>query len=287
MTQAAAAAVSCVPYQGRADHAWPPCEGGWAEVPYHHDAGVRERAVMMLGALPPYHYADEVMGSGLYRFFAFETPIGQAVGALKFIGEAPARALLLGQSPTDAYASTAAWIATPTDTGDIVTDAGAALPANNSAVTGNGSASGGVVVTPVNYGTLAAAAAAMNSALGARGYVRSDQPIYAGFQIKAGGLTVDAFPGTHTMASLRAALPAGTMANVRVYPWLATTPGGATGQAAYDGTNAPTWAQWTGSGTGGAPAMAKAGMGSGALVAGAVTVAVAAAALIAKSAGAF
>ena len=80
-------------------------------------------------------------------------------------------------------------------------------------------------------------------------------------------------------------MPAGTMANVHVYPWLSTTPGGATGQAAYDGTNAPTWAQWTGAGTG-TPAVAKAGMGSGALVAGVVGTLVVVGAVIAKSAGA-
>lgn len=277
--------LQAIAYQGRADHAWPPSGDGWAEVPYHHDASVREHAqTVMLGQLPPYHYADEAMASGLYRFFAFETPIGKAVGALKFIGEGAARDLLLGQSPSDVYASTEAWIATPTDTGGLATDTGGAVPADNSAITGTGGG-GGVVVTPVNYPTLAAAASAMNAALAAHGYVRTDQPIYAGFQIKAGDLTVDAFPGTHTMNRLRNVLPAGTMANVRVYPWLATTPGGATGQAAYDGTNAPTWAQWTGA-AGTAPAVARAGMGSGALVAGVVGTLVVVGAVIAKSAGA-
>lgn len=274
--------LQAVAYQGRADHAWPPCAGGWAEVPYHHDAAVRERAAtVMLGQLPPYHYADEALPSGLYRFFAFETPIGKAVGALKFIGEGPARALLMGQGDVGTLVAGLV-IGQPTDTGGVTVDGAGTLPTDNSTIS-----DARITVNPVNYPTLAAAAAAMNAALIAHGYVRSDQPIYAGFQVKAGDLTVDGFPGTHTMNRLRGVLPAGTMANVQIYPWLATTPSNATGQAAYDGVNAPTWAQWTGQGTGPAPAaVAKAGMGSGGIVAAIVGTLVVVGGVIAKSAGA-
>jgi hypothetical protein len=86
--------VGAVPYRGRADNVWPPFAGGWAEVPYHHDEAVVGRAKALLGALPTYHYADETLPSGLYRFFAFETPVGTAVSALKFIGAEKARALM-------------------------------------------------------------------------------------------------------------------------------------------------------------------------------------------------
>lgn len=86
--------VSATPYEGRADHVWPPFAEGWAEVPFHHDEAVVGRAKALLGALPTYHYADEALPSGLYRFFAFDTPVGTAVSALKFIGAAKARALM-------------------------------------------------------------------------------------------------------------------------------------------------------------------------------------------------
>ena len=87
-------------YEGRADHPWPPFVDGWAEVP-HDDAIARVRARSLLWQLPPYHYADEPLETGLYRFFAFETPIGEAVGALKYIGEQRALALM-GALPTRA-----------------------------------------------------------------------------------------------------------------------------------------------------------------------------------------
>jgi len=281
-------ACQATAYQGRADHVWPPFAVGWAEVPYAHDEGARQRARMLLGSLPVYHYADEALDSGLYRFFKYETPIGEAVGALKFIGEGPAR-MLLGQGTGGSVAD---WVdSNPVVGGLIQLESGGAVPEDNSAVTGNGGTGGaGVHVTPASYPNVGAAAVAMNAALRAHGYRRLDQPIYAGFQLEAGGLTVDAFPGTHTMGALSTALaalsPPQTLASVTVYPWLATTASGATGQAAYDGVNAPTWAQWTGQGA--APAVSTASAaGSGGLIAAIAAVAVVGAGFVAKSQGLF
>lgn len=282
MTNLEAAAV---PYQGRADHVWPPFDLGWAEVPFHHDAGVVEHARSMLGKLPPYHYSDAALPDGLYRFFAFETPVGVSISALKFIGEQQAAALMMGaasDSPT--YAD---WVdGTATTDGNLVQLDGTAVPEDNSNITGDGTGNAGVKVTPVAYATLQDAAVAMNNALKAHGYVRTDQPIYAGFQVKAGDLTVDAFPGTNTINRLKGVLSTlgVSFANVAVYPWHATTSTGLTGTAAYDGTNAPTWAQWTGQGAAPAP-VAKAGMSSGGIVAAIAAVAVIGGGIIAKSAG--
>jgi hypothetical protein len=275
---------SPVPYQGRADHVWPPYTYGWAEVPYEHDAGAVERARLMLGSLPPYHYQDAALPSGLYRFFAFETPVGVAVSALKFVGESAAGALMMGDPPDQAD-----YIEAASNEGGIVQFDGGAVPEDNSAITGGGTGSMGVKITPVAYATLQIAASMMNDALSRHGFIRLDQPIYAGFQLKAGDLVVDAFPGENTMTRLSAVL-AGmgiTMANVTIYPWKATTPGGLTGVDAYDGTNAPTWAQWTGKGAPPPPAVtvAKAGVSSGGIIAAIATLAVVAGGVIAKASG--
>jgi|SRR5579872_173145 len=108
-----------------------------------------------------------------------------------------------------------------------------------------------VVQTPVQ-----AAAIAMANALNAHGYRQADQGLYRAFQTAA-KTTADGFPGTGTMALLKSVLstmaPPVPMPNVPIYPWRAKTPSGATGAAAYDGVNAPTYAQWTG---GAAPAPA-------------------------------
>jgi hypothetical protein len=87
-------------------------------------------------------------------------------------------------------------------------------------------------------------AMAMNAALAAHGYCQADIGLYSAFQ-KAAGLFVDGFPGRNTMVQLQStvAFAGGTAANVTIYPWTADANGG--GQAAYDGVNAPTWAQWT------------------------------------------
>lgn len=273
-----------VAYQGRADYVWPPHDLGWAEVPFHHDAGVVEHARGMLGRLPPYHYTDAALPGGLYRFFAFETPVGVSISALKFVGEQEATALMLGAAMLGDSA-VADYIETASVDGGLVQLDGTAVPEDNSSITGDGTGSMGVKITPVAYDTLQDAAVAMNNALKAHGYRRLDQPIYAGFQLKAGDLTVDGFPGTHTMTREKGVLSTlgVTPANVPTYAWKATTTGGLTGQAAYDGTNAPTWAQWTGQGA--APAVAKAGMSSGGIVAAIAAVAVVAGGVIAKSAG--
>lgn len=276
-------------YEGRADHVWPPFELGWAEVPFGHDEGAERHARMLLGQLPVYHYADEPLETGLYRFFKYETPIGEAVGALKFIGQGPARALLLGQA---GGATVADWVDSDAIVGGaIALESGGAVPEDNSAVVGSGGTGGaGVHVTPAKYASVGEAAVAMNNALKAHGYRRLDQPIYAGFQLEAGGLVVDAFPGTHTMDALRSALaalsPPVPLANVPIYPWLATTASGLTGQAAYDGVNAPTWAQWTGQATTPAVATASAA-GSGGLIAAVAAVVVVAGGVLAKTQGLF
>jgi peptidoglycan hydrolase-like protein with peptidoglycan-binding domain len=82
-------------------------------------------------------------------------------------------------------------------------------------------------------------AIAMNEALRARGYKKSDMIHYQGFQQKA-GLRADGYPGTITMLKLETVLKAGglSLAPVKIYPWKA---GGA-----YDGVNAPTQAEWEG-----------------------------------------
>lgn len=277
-----------VAYKGRADHVWPPFSEGWAEVPFHHDPKAVETARLMLGALPPYHYTDEVLPQGLYRFFAFETPVGVSISALKFVGEAQTRSLRMGQpgGTVEDYIDS-----NPIEGGYIELDGGGTLPADNSQVTGDGTGSMGVKITPAAYATVQAAATAMYAAIQAHGYVRADQAIYAGYQLKAGGLTVDAFPGTNTMASLKATL-AGmgiTMASsIPIYPWLAQTTSGATGVAAYDGVNAPTWAQWTGQGSAPAPAVSTASAASGSGAAAAVVAAlVVVGGVIAKSQGVF
>jgi len=95
-----------------------------------------------------------------------------------------------------------------------------------------------------------AAAVAMNDALNAHGYKESDMGLYENFQ-KAVGLNPDGFPGTKTMQELKDVLFAlgDEIANVPVYPWLAS--------GAYDGVNAPLWSDW-------APGQPAPGTGGGA-----------------------
>jgi|ERR1019366_2101401 hypothetical protein len=92
--------------------------------------------------------------------------------------------------------------------------------------------------------TVQTAAQAMNDALNAHGYCQADTGLYSVFQ-SAVGFTADGFPGQNTMIALRQTLTSAgiAMANVTIYPWTGDANGG--GQAAYDGTNAPTWAEWT------------------------------------------
>ena len=91
--------------------------------------------------------------------------------------------------------------------------------------------------------TINAAAVAMNNALIAHGYKQTDQPIYRAFQT-AVGMGVDGFPGSDTMFQLQAVLEAMglKLAPVPIYPWI--------DGKGYDGSNAPTQAEWSGSSPG-------------------------------------
>jgi hypothetical protein len=97
------------------------------------------------------------------------------------------------------------------------------------------------------------AAVAMAIAIAQNGYRQSDQGIYQALQ-SAAGLSADGFPGTHTMAALGNALQQlgmtlGQLTDgftgqpVAVYQWL-TTCGAGTGDQCYNGSDAPTLAEW-------------------------------------------
>ena len=103
---------------------------------------------------------------------------------------------------------------------------------------------------PISMGGLTGvqqAAAKMANALAAHDYKQADQPLYKAFQIAAGMSPVDGFPGTGEMTKLQQILSAAglPMPAVKIYPWHSKTASGATGAAAYDGSNAPLWASWT------------------------------------------
>jgi hypothetical protein len=103
--------------------------------------------------------------------------------------------------------------------------------------------------TSVQLSRVQQAALAMRNALVAHSYKKVDQPLYVAFQAAAGISPTDGFPGAggtmpkldQVLATFGASLPAGFPR----YPWHSRTPSGATGTAAYDGVNAPTWASWT------------------------------------------
>lgn len=88
-------------------------------------------------------------------------------------------------------------------------------------------------------------ATAMNNALIAHGYKKSDMGLYEAFQADA-GLTADGYPGTNTMNELQAVLFAMgvEIAPVPIYPWAV---------GAYDGVNAPLASQWDPSAPASAP----------------------------------
>jgi hypothetical protein len=94
------------------------------------------------------------------------------------------------------------------------------------------------------------AAQAMSDAIDANGYRDVDVPIYMAYQSQA-GLKVDGFPGLKTIGSIQRTLAAAGMqltsralrADGTPYPW-----SGAYGCAGYDGTNAPTLAEWCSAG---------------------------------------
>jgi hypothetical protein len=103
--------------------------------------------------------------------------------------------------------------------------------------------------TSVQLSRVQQAALAMRNALVAHGYKKADQALYVAFQSAAGLSPADGFPGAggtmpkldQVLATFGSSLPAGFPR----YPWHSKTPSGATGTAAYDGVNAPTWATWT------------------------------------------
>jgi hypothetical protein len=91
------------------------------------------------------------------------------------------------------------------------------------------------------------AAVAMANALNTNGYRQADQGLYKAFQ-SAAGMTADGFPGRGTMQTNAQSLT-NVLAqigqpppNVPVYTWHSMP-----GTTGYDGVNAPTWAQWSGS----------------------------------------
>jgi hypothetical protein len=73
------------PYTATPDAPWPPASFGWHAVLWD-DELARERAATMLDQIPVWHYQDELTACGLYRFFCYETPVGTAVGALRYEG---------------------------------------------------------------------------------------------------------------------------------------------------------------------------------------------------------
>ncbi len=98
------------------------------------------------------------------------------------------------------------------------------------------------------------AASKMADALIRNGYRTSDQAIYQAFQSAAGLSPTDGFPGTHTMTALDTTLrqmgaavsmivDGYTGQQIVVYQWLTTCSTG-TGDQCYNGTDAPTFAEW-------------------------------------------
>lgn len=69
-------------YQGSPDRPFPPAPADWVNVS-PRDAHARARAVSLLGELPPNHYLDEQGPAGLYRFFAYESPLGTHISAIQ------------------------------------------------------------------------------------------------------------------------------------------------------------------------------------------------------------
>jgi hypothetical protein len=74
-------------YNGTPDQMLPPNGPGWAHVTVDDDYA-RAVAPSMLGALPLWHFKDEQLPSGLYRFFAWEKANGaKSIAAIKLIGD--------------------------------------------------------------------------------------------------------------------------------------------------------------------------------------------------------
>jgi hypothetical protein len=74
-------------YMGDPVHAAPPSGDQWTPIDRTTATPeLEEVAAGLMGDLPAYHYTDRMLPSGLYRFFAYETPIGNRVSAQKFTG---------------------------------------------------------------------------------------------------------------------------------------------------------------------------------------------------------
>lgn len=69
------------PYDGTPDAPFPPAPPGWSEVAVS-DRWARARAHALVDELALYHVVDERGPSGVYRFFAYETPFGRSVSAV-------------------------------------------------------------------------------------------------------------------------------------------------------------------------------------------------------------
>jgi hypothetical protein len=72
-------------YMGDPVHAAPPSGPEWVPIDRGSDE-LDAAAVSLMGDLPAYHSTDRMLSSGLYRFFAFETPVGNRISALRFAG---------------------------------------------------------------------------------------------------------------------------------------------------------------------------------------------------------
>lgn len=81
--------VSYVPPQGELA----PWSAGWADADPECQPAC-ELAQQLIGWLPPFHYVDALLGTGLHRFYAWEAEAVVGVGALRFIGT-------MGDPPAD------------------------------------------------------------------------------------------------------------------------------------------------------------------------------------------
>ena len=123
----------------------------------------------------------------------------------------------------------------------------------SAATPGTPAAPGAPVPTPTT--PLGVQAAAMKADLMANGYKQSSQAnVYVPFQTAA-GLDADGFPGATTMTALANAMASYgdngypftdgyTGQPIIAYPWLTTCAAGS-GDACYNGSDAPTLAEWS------------------------------------------
>ena len=102
-------------YAGSPTNVAPPCHASWAAVDEASDE-LRRTAASILPQMPPYHYVDKLLKDGVYRLYTYETPIGQAIAAQRFIG--PVGSMgdptgdgddETGDAPPDPSASDSAW----------------------------------------------------------------------------------------------------------------------------------------------------------------------------------